>query len=142
MARWLFAMTESAPGEWTSWERIYRAYGWNEWNGAGDGKKMYPNINERNALSDALRGVYPDAAWTKHSGINGVKDVKLLDAPVWPDPVPADKRDHISEPRKPLPQPQPKGTDGSAIKWTCPECGEEVTCDPGQNHLKREKSSG
>ena len=72
----------------------------------------------------------------KHSDINGVKDVKLLDAPVWPDPVPADERDHISEPRKPLPQPQPKGTDGSAIKWTCPECGEEVTCDPGQNHLK------
>ena len=60
MARWLIAITEPKSGEWTAWDSIYRAYGWNEWNGAGDGKKMYPNINERNALSDTLRGIYPD----------------------------------------------------------------------------------
>ena len=126
MARWLIAITEPKSGEWTAWESIYRAYGWNEWNGAGDGKKMYPNINERNALSDALRGIYPTAAWTKHSGIGGIDNMKLLDAPVWPDPVPADKRDHISEPRKPLPQPEAETLEPiRLVRFKCVKCGSE-----------------
>ena len=49
--------------------------------------------------------------------------MKLLDAPVWPDPVPADERDHISEPRKPLPQPEAE----TLATLTAPESPAPIT---------------
>ena len=65
ISRWLIAITERQVRRFDAHgESIDRAYGWNEWNGADDGKKMYPNINEPRKRAQPQRGSgnYLDAA--------------------------------------------------------------------------------
>ena len=87
--------------------------------------RVWPNINERNALSDALRGIYPTPRGrsTAISTVSRASSCSTRRCGPTRYPPPRHKRDHISEPRKPLPQPEAE----TLATLTAPESPAPIT---------------